>query len=97
MGKKQKKRVFAEFSKKVIGALTAVWFIGAAVGIVIVTIQAVRGDMVSLGELLVYIDAPMTGGIVGYFIKSAQENREKIKVNGDDFINNDGNYDGNPF
>ena len=34
---------------------------------------------VSIGEVLAYIGAPMTGGIVGYLVKSAIENKEKIK------------------
>ena len=34
---------------------------------------------VNLSDLLVYIGAPMTGGIVTYLLKSAYENKEKIK------------------
>ena len=36
-------------------------------------------DMASLDGLLTYIGAPMGCGVVGYLIKSAMENREKIK------------------
>ena len=72
-----------------IAALVAVWFIGCAVGIAVVAVQTLRGDMtVALADLLLYIGAPMTGGIVTYMLKSAYENREKIKRNG---VHNDEN------
>ena len=79
-GKSKKRRSLTEFSKRVIAALVAVWFIGCAVGIAVVAVQTLRGDMtVALADLLVYIGAPMTGGIVTYMLKSAYENREKIR------------------
>lgn len=69
-----------EFSKRTIVALTTMWFIGAVIGIVVVTLQVARGDYTNgLSDLLLYINAPMTGGIVAYLLKSAYENREKIK------------------
>ena len=75
-----KKSTLTEFSKKVIAALVAVWFVGALVGVAVVAVQTLRGDMtVNLSDLLVYIGAPMTGGIVTYLLKSAYENKEKIK------------------
>lgn len=77
---KSRRRAFAEFSKKVIGALIAVWFVGAVIGAAVVAVQTVRGDyMVNLSDLLLYIGAPMTGGIVSYMLKSAYENKEKIR------------------
>ena len=76
----KKKRTLTEFSKRVIAALIAVWFVGALVGVAVVAVQTLRGDMVvNLSDLLVYIGAPMTGGIVTYMLKSAYENKEKIK------------------
>ena len=88
-GKSKKRRSLTEFSKRVIAALVAVWFIGCAVGIAVVAVQTLRGDMtVALADLLLYIGAPMTGGIVTYMLKSAYENREKIKRNG---VHNDEN------
>ena len=39
----------------------------------------IAADMASLDGLLTYIGAPMGCGVVGYLIKSAMENREKIK------------------
>ena len=78
------KRVkLAEFSKRTIAALTVMWFVGALIGMLVVAVQTVRGDYnVALSDLLLYIGAPMTGGIVTYMLKSAYENREKIKRSG---------------
>lgn len=78
--KAKRVRTLTEFSKRVIAALIAVWFVGALVGVAVVAVQTLRGDMVvNLSDLLVYIGAPMTGGIVTYMLKSAYENKEKIK------------------
>lgn len=70
----------SEFSKKVIYLLILVWFFGAMFGCVCVGVQLIRGDYsVGLSELLTYIGAPMTGGIVGYMLKSGFENKERFK------------------
>jgi len=70
-----------EYSKIVIAAIIVLWFVGTVYGGVIVAAQVISGGYtVSLDGLLTYIGAPMTGGIVGYLIKSAMENREKIKI-----------------
>ena len=72
-----------EYSKTALGAMILLWFVGALFGFAVVAVQLVRGDMtVALSDLLLYIGAPMTGGIVCYMIKSAAENREKIKGGG---------------
>lgn len=77
-----KRAKLKEFSKKVIVALAVIWFIGAILGAAVVIVQVVRGDYtVNLSDLLMYIGAPMTGGIVSYMLKSAFENKEKIKNN----------------
>lgn len=77
-----KRAKLKEFSKKVIVALAVIWFIGAILGASVVIVQVVRGDYtVNLSDLLMYIGAPMTGGIVSYMLKSAFENKEKIKKN----------------
>ena len=69
-----------EFSKRMVVALCVMWFVGALLGMVVVIVQTARGDYnVALSDLLVYIGAPMTGGIVTYLLKSAYENKEKIK------------------
>ena len=60
--------------------MIALWFAGALFGAVVVVVQLTRTDYtVSIDILLNYIGMPMTGGIVGYLVKSAFENREKIK------------------
>ena len=82
-GRGKKRRTLAEFSKRVVAALIAVWFAGALLGAAVVAVQTLRGDMtVNLSDLLLYIGAPMTGGIVTYLLKSAYENKEKIKRSG---------------
>lgn len=76
----KKRRTLAEFSKRVVAALIIVWFAGVLLGTTVVAVQTLRGDMtVNLSDLLLYIGAPMTGGIVTYLLKSAYENKEKIK------------------
>ncbi len=77
----RKKKEFKQFSKRCLGAMIVLWFVGALFGFAVVALQVVRGDMtVSLADLLLYIGAPMTGGIVSYMIKSALEDKRK-KVN----------------
>ena len=75
------KRVkLTEFSKRMVVALCVMWFAGALLGAAVVIVQTVREDYnVALSDLLLYIGAPMTGGIVAYMLKSAFENKEKIK------------------
>lgn len=76
----KKERSKKEFSKKAIISMTFLWFFGALFAFFVVAYQLFRGDMtVALSDLLLYIGAPMTGGIVSYMIKSATENKEKIK------------------
>ncbi len=75
-----------EFSKRMLRLIVILWFIGAAFGGAVVMAEimlaAITGNgymNVHISELLTYIGTPMSCGIVGYMIKSAQENREKIK------------------
>lgn len=76
----RKRNRLQEFSKRALWAMIALWFAGAAVLIAVVLVQMIRGDyMVNTGDLTQYISTPMTGGILGYMLKSAAENREKIK------------------
>lgn len=78
----KKKKRFKEFSKKALAAMIVLWFIGAAVVIAVVIAQVVRGDLtVNTTDLTTYICTPMTGGVLGYMLKSAVENKEKIKGN----------------
>ena len=82
--KAKKTKKITEFSKRTIIALIVMWFIGALDGIIVVAIQTIRGDYnVALSDLLLYIGAPMTGGIVAYLLKSAYENKEKIRRGGE--------------
>lgn len=65
------------------------WFAGAVFGALIVTAELVAvfcelgsySSMVTvhLPELLTYIGAPLGCGIVAYMVKTAFENKEKIK------------------
>ncbi len=63
-----------EYSKNVIDAMILLWFLTAAFGAVVVWLQGY-----GLEALLSFVGAPMTGGIIGYLVKSAIENREKIR------------------
>ena len=72
-----------EFSKKVLCAVILVWFFGVILGSGVVVWQLLHGSYgVSLDALLAYIGTPMSGGLIGYLIKSAYENREKIRRSG---------------
>ena len=69
-----KEKKFVQFSKRCLAAMILLWFIGAVFAFAVVACQVIRGDMsVALSDLLLYIGAPMTGGIVSYMIKSAWE------------------------
>lgn len=78
-----------EYSKKIIQLMIILWFVGAVFGMAIVTIETIAMLVyatnsavmitVHLPELLTYIGAPVGGGILGYLLKSAFENKEKIK------------------
>jgi len=68
------------FSKRALLAMILLWFAGAIFGFAVVAMQVIRGDMaVALSDLLLYIGAPMTGGIVSYMIKSAWEKKKNIE------------------
>ena len=78
--KTSQEKKFVQFSKRCLGAMIVLWFVGALFGFVVVAMQVIRNDMtVNLSDLFLFIGAPMTGGIVSYMIKSAAENKEKIK------------------
>ncbi len=70
-----------EYSKRVLFAVVLLWFVGALFGMAVVVWQMAVSDCpTALADLLVYIGGPMTGGTVGYLVKSAMENREKIRT-----------------
>lgn len=80
-----------EYSKKIIRLMIILWFAGAVFGAAVIIVELFGvfcgtgsyslGMTVHLPELLSYIGMPVGGGIVGYLLKSAFENREKIKQN----------------
>lgn len=66
----------------ILTAMTAFWFLGAILGCRIAWDAAEAGDTTALSPVLLYIGAPMSGGVVSYMIKSAGENKEKIRQTG---------------
>lgn len=67
-------RKITEFSKRVIVAMTLLWFLGAVFGAV-----CVWRTQSELSSLLEYIGNPMSVGILGYLLKSGFENKTKIE------------------
>lgn len=63
-----------EFSKRVIVAMTLLWFLGAIFGAI-----CVWRTQTDLPSLLEYIGDPMSVGILAYLLKSAYENKPKIE------------------
>lgn len=82
-----------EYSKRIIHGMIVLWFSGAVFGAAVIVVELIAtlagtdgysaALVVHLPELLMYIGAPVGGGIVGYLLKSAFENREKIKRGGE--------------
>ena len=86
------KKQFQRFSKRCIGAMIVLWFIGAVFGFAVCAVQLFRGDMtISIGDVLAYIGAPMTGGIISYMIKSAFEDKRNKKESTYENIENEVN------
>lgn len=80
----KKKSKLKEYSKKAIAAMIVLWFTVAIFGMVVVIYQlshAYSPESVSLDSLYNYVGIPMTGGVVMYLLKSAVENKQKIKKN----------------
>lgn len=76
----KKPKTKREYSKAALAAMIVLWFIGAFFGMAVVVWQLITAAYtVNIGDVLMYISGPMTGGIVTYMVKSALENREKIK------------------
>lgn len=81
---KKKKSKIKEYSKRCIAAMIILWFLVALYGIGVSYYQlahTLSPEMVMLDSLYAYVGIPMSGGIIGYLIKSAVENKEKIKGN----------------
>lgn len=80
----KKKSKLKEYSKKAIAAMIVLWFTVAIFGMIVVIYQLSHSfspESVSLDSLYNYVGIPMTGGVVMYLLKSAVENKQKIKKN----------------
>lgn len=72
-----------EYSKKIIRLMVILWFIGALFGMAVVIVQLCTDSYnVSIDAVMNYIGMPVSGGVVSYMLKSAWENKEKIKKSG---------------
>lgn len=81
---KKKKQNLKEYSKRVLAAIIILWFIVAIYGMIFGIVQMITcPEVASISDLLVYIGAPMSCGVVSYLIKSALENKTKIQKNYD--------------
>lgn len=82
--KKSDSKHFQEFSKCVITTMVIIWFLVALLGIAVTIYQLLNApEYVSIESLYNYIGLPMTGGIIGYLLKSAVENHQKVKTSVD--------------
>ncbi len=68
-----------EFSKVAIGYLTGLWIAVGVAGLVIAVLNFALYGCADFEALYTYVGAPMSCGLVGYFVKAAIENREKIR------------------
>ena len=74
-----------KFSKRVITAMIILWFAVALYGAVFNIVMLFRTpEIVNLDSFYLYVGAPISGGIVTYLIKSAMENKEKIRNSPDE-------------
>ena len=88
------------YSKERLDLMIRLWIVGAFFGAAVVIVEIIlnvtcASDMyfssipIHLPELLVYVGAPITGGIVTYLIKSALENVADKKHRRNDYIPNE--------
>ena len=69
-----------EYSKKVIRFMIVLWFIVAIFGMAVTVYQLIfTPEYVNTDGLYNFVGIPMVGGVVSYLIKSAVENKQKIK------------------
>lgn len=69
--------------------MTGVWIVTALFGMAVVAAELKSGTgATSVDSLFGFVGLPMSGGIIGYLIKSAVENKEKIRANPDYLKNN---------
>ena len=82
MAKKKQKKIKLEFSKIIMVAVMATYFIGLFFAMAIILLMMVRspGSSASgLSSLLIFIAAPVSTAIGFYSYKAKNENIEKIK------------------
>lgn len=79
----KKNKKWREYSKNVIIAMIVLWFFVALFGMTISIYQLLKIPEYgfSIDGLYNFVGMPMSCGIVGYLIKSAVENKQKIKQN----------------
>lgn len=78
--KKKRKKSIKEYSKKVLRFMILLWFIVALFGIGVTIYQLWKTpEYVNLDGLYNFVAIPISGGVVSYLIKSAIENKQKIK------------------
>ncbi len=80
-------------SDKIVWRMIQVWFGGVIFGGAVILAEVIAAMVVAfagngyasvtvhLSEYLMYIGAPVSGGIVTALVKNALENREKIRAN----------------
>lgn len=82
-----------EYSKVALAAMIVLWFIIALFDSGVIVYLLVIGvyDYIQMmmSDLLTYVGAPMLGGIVTYLIKSAVENKQKIKGSHAEFFDSE--------
>ena len=77
MANKSKKTWLWEFSKRLVTALSILYFIGNTVAMVIMLVYQ---DFSSLGTLLNNLTEVMKYCVFGYFVKAGVENAFKIRL-----------------
>ena len=74
--------VVRETSKRILFWMARIWAAGGIYGILYESIRlAISPETATLDALYAYLGLPLTLGVVGYLIKTAAENKEKIKAN----------------
>lgn len=79
---KKKRNHLKEFSKVIITIIIFIWIIVMIYGLALNSYFAITSpEQVEMAPYYEFIGIPITGGILGYLIKAATENKQKIKNN----------------
>lgn len=79
---KKKRNHLKEFSKIIITIIIFIWLVVMVYGLVLNSYFAITSpEQVEMAPYYEFIGIPITGGILGYLIKAATENKQKIKNN----------------